>query len=81
MTKEEVLKKMKDSIMELYARRVDLKKEEAFKEWHNRWKPIEKEVKSLSSCDLQWVDEQYGKWFKGVFKREIDEAHKKMKQD
>jgi hypothetical protein len=69
VNKEELLREMRDLILFVKGKNwVDLKKVEVKKELNDRRNRIEKGSKKLSTCDLLWVDDNYGKFVRDTIK-------------
>lgn len=73
MSKEIVLQNMKDIVLFMEGKTIqDLKKPEVKKIFDEKKDHIDKGCKSLNTCEMLWVDEQYGKFIKEI----IEPRHK-----
>ena len=65
LTKEQVLERLKDSILTLARKGREFKdNKELFSKWDETRKIVNKAVEGLNSCDMLWLSEQYEIWFK-----------------
>ena len=65
MTKEEIFELMKELILELRDHGEKLKKDERKRIDHTaKSSYIQTEVAKLNSCDANWLNDEYGKWYK-----------------
>ena len=65
MTKEEALELMKEVILIIKNDTDKLMTDRSYMlSWLENNKKLDAVVKELSSCDMLWIDEQYGPWFK-----------------
>jgi len=70
MTKEQTLELLKDCILTLRDRSEQLDpRHKSFnpnltKAWQKQATAIQESVKSMNSCDADWLGEQYTKWWK-----------------
>jgi hypothetical protein len=65
VNKEELLQEMRDLVLFIKGKNwEDLKKVEVKKELNDRRDRVEKGSKGLSTCDLLWVDDNYGRFIR-----------------
>jgi hypothetical protein len=63
MTKEEILELMKWLILELRDHEEELKTDTRRRaDWTGKSAYMQSEVAKLNSCDLNWLNDEYGKW-------------------
>ena len=63
MSKEEILELMKWLILELRDHETELKTDTGRRaDWTGKSAYMQSEVAKLNSCDLNWLNDEYGKW-------------------
>ena len=78
MTKEELLKKLQDSILTLIQKSSELLTYASLKQkWIKNNNEIREAFKQLNSCDANWLNDEYGKWFKS--NADVQKAMKERK--
>lgn len=73
MKKEQILDLLKDTVLTLKDKSKELSKNDLlYKAWKEQNKRVAEEVKKLDSCDMLWISDEYGKWFKQHILPEVD---------
>ena len=73
MNKEEALSLIKHLITELRDNEAILKANpKLMQDWVAKQKHLDEQVKKLNSCDMLWLDEKYGEWFRKEVKPHIN---------
>jgi len=76
MTKEQLLFLLKDSIVMLKNKGIEMKtKPEMYKAWKQQWDRITNDLHKLTLEDHRWVSEEYSKWFQETFKEDLKKVH------
>ena len=81
MKKEEVLELVKDVVSELAEKGSEFYSDpEAYQAWQIKSDTLDKAVKGLNSCDMDWLSAEYEKWFKENM-QEVVEKHRNLLKD
>ena len=75
MTKEQILELLKQQILTLRDNDPAFKDQMYKLDWSEKTNLLTKEIKKMNSCDMLWLDEKYGEFFK----KEIQPRIKKTK--
>jgi hypothetical protein len=73
MSKEEVLELLKHLVLQVIDNGEKLKSDERFKaDWKVKNSILDNAIKSLNSCDCNWVNDKYGEWHRKEIVPRID---------
>lgn len=82
MTKEQVLSLLKDSVTMLKTKGEEMKTNEPmFNAWKQQTEKVNKACEEMNSCDADWMNAEYGKWFKATFKDYIEKHNEMFSKD
>lgn len=74
MTKEEMLKELKSLVQALITDAEKFRSDESFRiSWAEKQRTIGVEVNELNSCDLNWLNDEYGEWFNSEIRPHMPE--------
>ena len=79
MKKEELFERLKDSILTIVRKNDELRTNSLLRlKWLENSQKIDAALKELNSCDMLWLNDEYGKWFKD--NKEIQDGYESRRK-
>ena len=80
MNKEQTLEKLKELVLVLRDRSGDFRKDpQLAEEWLKKEREVTKSLKSMNSCDVSSLNDEYGAWFKKEIQPHIDKLDPELR--
>ena len=81
MNREQILASLKSSILTIRDKGKELAtNEDMYKAWVKENNIIREEVNKLDSCDMLWLNDEYGKWFREEIQPIVEKLSDTLKQ-